>query len=211
MRPGFTAMKKPRRKSALHEWCLRASGTRALLKVILLCTFGKSFGAYELTQAWLDFDFDCSWLYSFPADMDDAQWTTAGGGSDDDVLSFSLVRSDEETISGILLNASGKDWTIDPRPQLTMSFQPAELLKFDMPSVPAPKNSHGSSLVIPAKASLELLKVEFRKSRWVFSWANDSGDKTHQCSYTLHPKGCEISVRVEHLGLGHFLEATIKV
>ena len=139
---------------------------------------------------------------------DNAQWTTAG---EEDVLSFSLVRTDEETISGLLLNASGKDWTIDPRPQVTMVFAPPELLKFDMPSVPAPKESHASALVVPSKSSVQILKVEFRKSRWVFSWASDNGEKTHQCSYTLDPKGCEITVRIEHLGVGHFLEASIKV
>ena len=78
---------------------------------------------------------------------DEPQWETAG----DDPLSFSLVKTDDKTISGLLLNATGAEWKVEPRPQLTLSFEPAELLKFEMPSVPAPKDMHGP-LIVPAKS-----------------------------------------------------------
>ena len=145
--------------------------------------------------------------------MDDEEvaWTNAGEGDASSKLELTLSRTADDTITGLLLNATDQDWKIDPRPQLLFRFEPAELLKFDMPSVPAPKETHGSELVVPAKSSVEIVNVTFKGSRWVFRWASDSGEKTHQCSYTLHPKGTTITVRAEHLGLGHHLEASITV
>ena len=82
------------------------------------------------------------------------------------------------------------------RPLLSLEFAPAELLKFDMPSVLVGKKEE-ARLVLPARAGTQVATATWKNSRWVFQWANEDATRTHQASYTLHPKGCEITVTVQ--------------
>jgi hypothetical protein len=57
----------------------------------------------------------------------------------------------------------------------------------------------------------QVLLGTWKSSRWVFQWTSEDATRTHQSSYTLHPKGCEIAVRVEVFEGKPSLEAKIKV
>ncbi len=147
-------------------------------------------------------------------------------------LSLSLVR-EGDTIVGRVLN-TGETVVLDSRPVVSFSFSPAELLKFDMPSVLIPRKEE-QSVTLAGKASTQILLGTWKSSRWVFQWASEDATRTHQSSYTLHPKvkmmrsailfliffnffslptemqGCEITIRVELFPGKPSLEAKIKI
>lgn len=154
-----------------------------------------------------------------PAFEDGAQWKGTlvhANGEEEEIeileksdMSLSIVR-EGDGVNVFVLNASGEDVVSEARPIIEFAFAPAELMKFDMPSVPS---SEKATLVIPAKKSVKLVTGTLKgaSGRWVFQWASDNGSRTHQCSYTLHPKGCQMTIKVSGLGLGHCLEESIKL
>jgi hypothetical protein len=136
----------------------------------------------------------------------EAGWKKAAGGDDEfeEVVSpvqWVLQKDAQGGIEGILMN-SGEAISKDLHPFLTFAFQPAELMKFEMPSILTGKK--GEKFHLAAKSSLVVLNGTLKAGagRWIFTWKNDDGTRTHQCSYTLHPKGCEVAITLEGLGVG---------
>jgi hypothetical protein len=62
---------------------------------------------------------------------EEIQWTDAGGDAGGNKLEFSLVKEGGD-IKGYILNSSGEDHVVENRPQISFTFQPDCLLKFDM-------------------------------------------------------------------------------
>ena len=143
---------------------------------------------------------------------DEVVWINAGdddAGTPDDI-ELNVVKNGNE-IEGFLLNAAKKDVELDMRPDISFSFKPAELLKFDMPSVPSEKDTD-AKLVLPSRKSTKIFEASFSKTRWVFKWASDSGARTHQCSYTINPsQETVLTVKVGGLGLGKSLVYELKM
>ncbi len=85
-------------------------------------------------------------------------------------LEFVLSR-EGDAIVGRVQN-SGETVVLESRPVVSFVFAPAELMKFDMPSVLIPKKE-GREVTLKGRASTDILHGTWKGNRWVFQWASE--------------------------------------